>query len=458
MEITDAPVVHASTPQQRAWQRKWYWYDWACSAFVTATMTVLFGPYVTALANKAACPTQPTDVTCETDLHVLGIPIAPGSLAAYALTASTIVSALVLIIVGPLADRSTRPTRLLAVFTTVGAVAAAALCLATGDDWQLAVVLAIVANMSLGCALIVYSALMIRITPPDDRDAVSTKGWSYGYLGGGLMLLAALVFLSLHDTFGVSTGAAARIIFLAAGLWWIGYALITVTGLRDVPPASREDRVAAPTSVAQLRATFREIRGYPQTMRFLIAYLFFNDGIQTVISAASLYGKLELKFSDTQLFLTILWVQFVAFGGALLFGRLARRHGAKSLILNALVLWTVVVAVAFFIPQKAFLIWMVLAVGIGLVMGGSQSLSRSLYSHLVPHGRESEFYAFYQAMERGTSWLGTLVFGLVFQLFHNYRLSIIALIAFFVVGGLLLRTVDVRRGIAQVGNRVPRVV
>ncbi|WP_460467542.1 MFS transporter [Calidifontibacter terrae] len=458
MEITEAPSVLTSSPQQRAWQRKWYWYDWACSAFVTATMTVLFGPYVTALANKAACPQQATDLTCEVDLHVLGIPIAPGSLAAYALTASTIISALVLIFVGPLADRSARPTRLLAVFTTVGALAAAALCLASGDNWQLAVVLAIIANMSLGCALIVYSALMIRITPPDDRDAVSTKGWSYGYLGGGLMLLLSLIFLSLHEKVGVSTSTAARIIFVAAGVWWIGYALITVTGLKDVPPASAKDRAAAVSSVAQLRTTFVEMRGYPQTMRFLIAYLFFNDGIQTVISAASLYGKLELKFSDTQLFLTILWVQFVAFGGALLFGRLARRRGAKTLILYALVLWTGVVAVAFFIPQRAFGIWMVLAVGIGLVMGGSQSLSRSLYSHLVPHGRESEFYSFYQAMERGTSWLGTLVFGLVFQLFHNYRLSIIALITFFVVGGVLLRRVDVRRGITDVGNQVPRIV
>ncbi len=456
MEITEAPAVRVSTPQQRGWQRKWYWYDWACSAFVTATMTVLFGPYVTALANKAACPTQPTDVTCEVDLHVLGVPIAPGSLAAYALTASTIVSAIVLVLVGPLADRSARPTRLLAVFTTVGACAAAGLCLAAGDDWQLAVLLAIVANMSLGCALIVYSALMVRITPADDRDAVSTKGWSYGYLGGGLMLLAALVFLSLHDTFGVSTGDAARVIFFVSGVWWIGFALITVRGLRDVPPAAAKQR--AGHSFAQLLATFREMRGYPQTMRFLIAYLFFNDGIQTVISAASLYGKLELKFSDTQLFLTILWVQFVAFGGALLFGRLSRRYGAKNLILSALVLWTAVVAVAYFIPQKAFGIWMVLAIGIGIVMGGSQSLSRSLYSHLVPHGRESEFYAFYQAMERGTSWLGTLVFGLVFQLFHNYRLSIIALIAFFVIGGALLRRVDVRRGITEVGNPVPRIV
>lgn len=447
-----------STPQQRRWQRKWYWYDWANSAFVTATMTVLFGPYVTALAYEAACPGISDTDLCTVDLSVFGIPVAPGSLAAYAVTASTILEAIVIVLVGPWVDRSPKPARWLAGAATIGGLAGTAIALAEGANWQLAVAMLMVANICLGVSLIVYSALMIRITPADDRDRVSTKGWGFGYLGGGLMLAGALVFMLFAEDLGVGTADAARIIFAAAGLWWLGFSLITIFGLRDAPPASAADRQRSSNSFAQLADTFREMKKYPQTLRFLISYLFYNDGIQTVIAAASLYGVLELGFSETQMFITILWVQFVAFAGALLFGRAARTRGAQQLILFGLVMWMAVVSCAYVIPEGAFGIWMVLAAGIGLVMGGTQSLSRSLFSHLVPHGRESEFFAFYQAMERGTSWFGTLMFGLVYQVFRDYRLSIIALMVFFVLGGLLLRRVRVREGIEQVGNPVPRVI
>ena len=455
-----APAGTQSTPEQRTLQRSWYWYDWACSAFVTATMTVLFGPYVTSLANKAACPTRPTDEECFTNLSVLGFSIPPGSLVPYTLTASTIISAFVLLFVGALADRSPRPTRLLGFFTLVGGVAATAMFFLEGDNWQLAIVLVIVANTSLGAALIIYSALMIRITPPDDRDRVSTVGWAMGYLGGGLMLAGALAFLLMHEKIGVSLSMTVRIIFAAGGIWWLLFGIIPVIALRNVPSAADASgkQPMFSGSFKQLKETFKELRGYPETMKFLVAYLFFNDGIQTVIAAAALYGALELKFDENQLFITILLVQFVAFLGAMLFGRMARTQGSQKLILLSLFLWTGVVCVAFFIPERAFGLWLVLSVGIGIVMGGSQSLSRSLFSHLVPKGRESEFFSLYQAMERGTSWFGTFVFGLVYQLFHSYRLSIVALVIFFVVGGLLLRAVDVRKGISDVGNHVPQVI
>lgn len=425
-------------------------------------MTVLFGPYLTAIANKAGCPNQPTDTTCNTDLHVVGIPVAPGSLVAYTLTVSTIIAALLLIIIGAIADRSPRPHRLFALFAFGGAAAATAMWLIQGSNWKLGVTLAILANLGLCASLIVYSALMIDITPPDDRDHVSSRGWSYGYAGGGLVLAVGLGLLSFHEKLGLSTGDTVRLLFAISGIWWAAFAVIPIVGLRDVRapgvPSGRGLSDAVSGSLRQLRQTLGELRGYPQTWRFLIAYLFYNDGIQTVISAASLYGKYQLGFSDSQLILTILFVQIIAFGGALTFGTLAGRHGAHRMILTSLVLWSTVVFVAWFLPRGNFTLWMVLAAGIGMVLGGSQALSRSLYSHLIPRGRESEFFSLYQAMERGTSWLGTLVFGLVYQLFHDYRFSIVALMIFFVVGGLLLRTVKVREGIADVGNRAPAIV
>jgi UMF1 family MFS transporter len=211
-------------------------------------------------------------------------------------------------------------------------------------------------------------------------------------------------------------------------------------------------------SLGQLWRTLRALPEHPQTLRFLLAYVFFNDGVQTVIYAASLYGQEELGFSSSQLIVTILLVQFVALGGALLFGRIARSTGARRAVLLSLVVWIAVVVAAFFVPSGAFGLFLVLAVGIGLVLGGTQALSRSLYSQLVPRGREAEYFSLYQAAERGTSWLGTLTFGLVFQLSGSYRPAILSLIAFFVVGLVVLARVDVRRGVREAGNEAPALL
>jgi MFS transporter, UMF1 family len=461
----DSPVEPRrtrDTPHQRAW----YWYDWANSAYVTTTLTVLMAPYLTVIAKKAACPTLPSDATCHTNLAVIGLSVDPGSLVFYVLTFSTILSAILLIFIGAIADRSPRPVRLFAVFAWAGAAAASAMFLVSGNNWALGVLLLIFANLCLGSSLVIYDSLLCRIASPDERDRVSSRGWAWGYLGGGLLLALNLVLLTLDTQIGISAGMAVRISLLSAGLWWAAFTIIPVLGLRDlrgglpgeIGMTSGHQPGVVTGSLRQLSRTLRELRLYPQTLLFLVAYLFFNDGIQTVISASSVYGAEELKFSSSQLIEIILLVQFVAFGGALLFGRLAHQLGAWRVVLNSLVLWTLVVTIAFFVPTGGFLIFIGLAVLIGIVLGGSQALSRSLYSQLIPRGREAEFFSLYQAMERGTSWLGTLVFGLVHQFTHSYRWAIVALIVFFVVGGLLLSRVRMREGIVAAGNVVPAVI
>jgi len=468
----DSPV-ESRPGKDTAHQKAWYWYDWANSAYVTTTLTVLMAPYLTVIAKKAACPTQPSDLACNTNLSMVGIPVDPGSLVFYVLTFSTIISAIVLIFIGALADRSPRPVRLFATFAWAGAAAACAMVLVSGDNWQLGVLLLIFANLCLGSSLVIYDSLLCRIAEPDERDRVSSRGWAWGYLGGGLLLALNLGLLTLDDQLGISKATAVRISLLSAGLWWAAFTIIPVVGLRDlrgstetsaqlpsepVTPTRGERAGVVSGSLKQLARTLRELRSYPQTLLFLLAYLFFNDGIQTVISSSSVYGAEELKFSNTQLIEIILLVQFVAFGGALLFGRLARRYGAWRVVLNSLALWTLVVTIAFFVPSGKFLVFVGLAVLIGIVLGGSQALSRSMYSQLVPRGREAEFFSLYQAMERGTSWFGTLLFGLVHQFTHSYRWAIVALIVFFVVGGVLLSRVRMREGILAAGNDVPAVI
>ena len=211
-------------------------------------------------------------------------------------------------------------------------------------------------------------------------------------------------------------------------------------------------------SFGQLFRTLKDMRGYPVTLTFLVAYLFYNDGIQTVIYAASVYGEKELHFEKSTVLSAFLVVQFVGIGGALLFGRIAERRGTRGTILAGLVIWIVVVIGGYLTPEKNFGLFLVLAASIGLVLGGTQALSRSYYSQLIPRGREAEYFSLYQAAERGTSWFGTLIFGLVHQWTGSYRPALLALILLFVLGLVLLSRVNTAQGIAEAGNDLPPVI
>ncbi len=451
--------------RRRRLQRSWYWYDWANSAYVTTTGTVLLSPYLTTVARRAACPGQSTDAVCAATLQVLGIPVAPGSLALYAVTVTTLLSAVLLPVVGAVADTSGRRRELLAGFAWVGAAAATAMVAITGDRWQLGVLLQLVAGICLGSSLVVYDAILCDIATPDERDRVSTRGWALGYAGGALLLVANLALVLGHDAVGVSTETAVRVSLCSAGLWWAAFTVVPFVGLRRLPPSAtaqpstqgRAPTWAARTGAAfgQLARTVRHLAGYRQTWLFLLAYLFYNDGIQTVIYAASLYGKEELGLPESALITTILVVQVVGFAGALAFGRLAALIGARRTVLIGILAWSVVIAAGYLLPAGRLLPFVGLGAAIGLVLGGTQSLSRSLFSQLVPRGKEAEYFSLYQAAERGTSWFGTLAFGLTFQMTGSYRQAILVLLAFFLIGGVLLTRVDVARGAAEAGNPVP---
>ena len=220
-----------------------------------------------------------------------------------------------------------------------------------------------------------------------------------------------------------------RISLLSAAVWWAGVHAHPVRAparpRRPVDVVERGGGLLA-RSFGQLFTTLKELRRYPMTLTFLLAYVFYNDGIQTVIYAASTYGSKQLGFGDSVLIATILLIQFVAFGGALLFGRLAGRYGAYRAILWGTFAWMVIVVVAMFLPEKNVVLFLLAGVAIGVVLGGTQALSRSFFSLLIPRGREGEYFALYNAFERGTSWFGVLLFGVVFQVTGSYRPAIVA--------------------------------
>ncbi|MER6419298.1 MFS transporter [Streptomyces sp. NPDC001137] len=428
-------------------QRGWYFYDWACSVYSTSVLTVFLGPYLTAVAKSAA----------DTDgfVHPLGIPVRAGSFFAYCVSASVIVSILVMPLVGAAADRTGRKKPLLAACAYVGATATTGLFFLSGDRYLLGGLLLIVANSSVAVSMVVYNSYLPQIAPPEERDRVSSRGWAFGYAAGSSMLIVNLVLFTGHDSFGVSEGTAVRICLASAGLWWGAFTLVPLKRLRDRRTTSSASSAPAVHGWRQLASTVRDMRGKPLTLAFLLAYLIYNDGIQTVISQASVYGSQELGLSQSTLITAVLMVQVLAVAGALGMGRLARTYGAKRTILGSLVAWTVTLAAGYFLPAGAPVWFFVLASGIGLVLGGSQALSRSLFSHLVPPGKEAEYFSAYEMSDRGMSWLGPLLFGITYQLTGSYRDAIISLVAFFVIGFALLARVPVRQAILDAGNPVP---
>ena len=448
-------------PMDRLQQQKaWNWYDWANSAYYTTVLSVLFAPYMITVAGKAAGCGDSAKETCNKTVDVLGLHLSAGSLPFYLTSFATIASAFLLPIVGAFVDRSAHKKLHMAGFAWAGSFFCGLLFFMSGENWQIGAVAIVLSSILGGCSLVSYYAILVDISTEEERDRASSRGWAWGYLGGGLLLLVNLAMYLGHDALGLGQGLAVRLSLLSAGLWWAGFTLIPFLKLRDYAPRNvlREPGGLMQRSFGQLWSTLKEMRRYPMTLTFLVAFLFYNDGIQTVIGVASTYGSKQLGFGQSVLIATILLIQFVAFGGAILFGRLAQSYGSYRSILWGTYAWMVIVVLAMFLPRKNVVLFLAIGIAIAIVLGGTQALSRSFFSLLIPRGREGEYFALYNACERGTSWFGTFLFGLVFQLSNSYRPAIVALMVFFVLGAIFLLRLDPDRGIREAGNRVPSVV
>jgi UMF1 family MFS transporter len=427
----------------------WYFYDWASSAFSTTVVTVFLGPYLTAVTQNAA----------DADGYVqpFGIPVLAGAFFPYMVSLSVGLQVVFLPMLGAIADYTNLKRQLLAFFAYLGAFATMALFFVQGNNYLLGGLLFLVANVALGASIVFYNAFLPEIASPEDRDRVSSQGWGLGYLGGGLLLLLNLLFVQMGaPALGMSTATAARICLASAGVWWAVFTLIPLTRLRERQPRKRLPSGARYLSIGfqQLWHTLRQLRRLPHTLLFLAAYLLYNDGIQTVIALAAQFAAQELQMAQASLVQVILLVQFVAFFGALGFGYVARWLGAKRAILLSLVIWLGVIVYTYALLRTEGQFFLLAAV-IALVLGGSQALSRSLFSQMIPRGQEAEYFSLYEVSERGTSWLGPLIFGLSLQQTGSYRLSILSVAIFIGAGLLLLPLVNVRRAVRDAGRAEP---
>lgn len=426
----------------------WYFYDWANSAFPTTVLTVFLGPYLTTVTKAAA--------DANGFVYPLGIPVSAGAYYPYLVALSALSQVLILPVLGAIADYSQMKKQMLGVFAYVGALSTAGLYFLEGSNYLLGGALFLVASLTFSASIVFYNSFLPEIATPDQRDHVSSTGWALGYLGGGLLLALNLALFSQAASLGLSSEQAVRINLCSAGLWWAVFTLIPLWTLRKRRQAqripSRESFVTI--GFRQLARTLRGIPSYPQTLLFLAAYLIYNDGIQTVISLTSQFGQEELSIPISTLTAVILMVQFVAFVGAASFGYVAGAIGTKRALVICLVVWSATVIYAYAFLYDAFQ-FTVLAAAVGVVLGGSQALSRSAFSQMVPTGEEAEYFSLYEISEKGTSFLGPLIFGLALQFTGSYRIAIVSLVLFFVVGLGLLARVDIRRAALEARSEAP---
>jgi UMF1 family MFS transporter len=434
----------------------WIAYDWANHAFFTLVLGVLVGEYITSLAQKAVGDNGPVIVLGGTVL------VTAKSLFSYSVAASVLLQVFFLPVLGAMADHTHLKKKLLGVFCYIGAVSCSLLFFIHDGLYFAGAILFIISNLGAGASVVFFNAFLPDITTEDRRDRVSSWSFAAGYFGGFVTLVIGGVLLFSSGSLGISTEFAARLCFLFAGIWWGGFAVITLLLLRNRPPQREapEGQGFIAAGLSELAATFKELFRLRRTLQFLIAYLLYNDGIQTVIAMAAVFLSQELfvarglETDRKVLLISFLIAQAVAFVGSLVFERIAHWTSTKSAILITLIIWSAIVIYGYGFLETVTEAY-IMSGAIGFVLGGSQALSRSLFSQMIPKGRESAFFGIYAISERGTSWIGPLVFGFVAQETDSYRPAILALIFFFVVGSVILLFTDTSRAIHEAGNVTP---
>lgn len=431
-------------------QKKWYMYDWAVSAYTTTVITVFIGPYLTTIAESA---------TLETGgkfLSILGIPIHYGSLFPYTISLSVILQILILPLIGAISDQTGKKTTLLTITTLIGSVSTMLFFFLEGNNYILGSILVLFSNLAFGGAMVVYNSFLNEIAQENERDKVSSNGYAYGYIGGGILLALNLALYSQSESLGLSSGLAVRLCLASAGLWWGGFALITIFGLKSVNNKGTQSGNLFQNAFSGLFTTVKQSFAFPLTLLFLLAYIFYNDGVQAVIVVSSQFGQEAVGLDISTLTSVILMVQFVAYFGAIIFGKLAERINTQKALLISILIWIALVFYAYEFLDSAVEFW-ILGFVIGLVLGGTQALSRSLFSLLIPKGKDAEYFSLYEVSERGTSWIGPLLFGLSLQLTDSFKIAIFSLGILFVIGFIILVFINIPKAIKNVGNVVPDI-
>jgi MFS transporter, UMF1 family len=406
--------------------RAWAMYDWANSAFQTTIIAAVFPIY---FHNVAAAGLPPAEAT---------------SRFPWATTISIIIVAVVAPLLGAIADYAALKKRLLGIFMGVGVVATAAMYWIQRGDWLFALVLFVIGNVGVAGSIVFYESLLPHLVGESELDRVSSAGYALGYLGGGVLLAINVLMIQKPGLFGIpDVATATRLSMASVAVWWLVFSLPL---FRKVPePARRVEAGERPqgnaflTGVHRLFETFRELRRFKQAFLLLSAFLIYNDGIQTIIRMATTYGS-EIGIDENAMIVALLITQFIGVPFAFLFGHL----GAKVAVIGGLVVYAGITVLGYFMSNATE--FMALAILVGMVQGGTQALSRSLFASMIPRYRSSEFFAFFGVFERYAGILGPALFAWVVERSGTSRNAILSVLAFFVIGGAILVFVNVDEG------------
>jgi MFS transporter, UMF1 family len=408
-------------------QFAWVMYDWANSAFVTTITAAVLPVYY---ASVAAANLPPNIRTAYWG---------------YTTTIALLIVAFMGPVMGAMADFTGGKKKFLTIFALVGIAGAALLFFVREGDWLMASAFYILGNVGFAGANVFYDSLLPNVADEDERDQLSSRGYAFGYLGGGILLAINLAMIMTAKD-GAASALMSRISFLTVAGWWLIFTIPLWRWIKEPVRrilAGEEHFNPVQASFSRLAHTFKEVRKYKELFKFIIAFWLYNNGIGTIIVMATIYGT-ELNFSQTTTIGTLLMVQFVGIPFSLLFGWLGKKLGTKRSILLSLGVYTLIAIGGYFMTKEIHF-W-ILGFGVATVQGGSQALSRSLFSRMVPKSKSAEFFSFFSVSEKIAGTVGPLLFGVVSTIMGGSRLSIVSLIVFFIAGGYLLSRVNEHKG------------
>jgi UMF1 family MFS transporter len=412
----------------------WAMYDWANSVYNLVITSTIFPAYYEAVTGDG------NDATIVDKIKVGNFEFSNTALYNYILGIAFVVVAILSPILSSVADYRGNKKQFLRFFCTMGSIACASLYFFDKDHINGGLISVIIACIGFWSSLVFYNSYLPEIAAPEDRDRISAKGFMMGYIGSVLLQLICFVFVLKPELFGITVGKASQISFLLVGIWWIGFGWLAIGRL----PAGRGVKGAHTKNLftqgyKELHKVWLELKTQPTLKRFLTAFFFYNMGVQTVMLAATLYGKSELNIPTTNLILAILIIQVVAIPGANLMAKMASKFGNFNTLKIAVLIWIGGCVMGYYLPRNSVVPFYTLAVVVGFVMGGIQSVSRSTYSKLMPVTHDTtSYFSFYDVTEKIAIVIGMFSFGYINELTGSQRNSVLALTIFFIVGFILL--------------------
>ena len=413
----------------------WTMYDWANSVYSLVITSTIFPAYYEAVTSDG------NDSTYIDKVHIGPFEFVNTALYNYALAIAFVIVAIISPLLSSIADYKGNKKQFLQFFCTMGSLACSSLYFFDRDHVNGGLVSVIIACVGFWGSLVFYNSYLPEIAAPEDRDRISAKGFTMGYIGSVILQIICFVFVLKPELFGITVGKASQISFLLVGVWWFGFGQYYISKL----PAGISIEVEGKKSglitagYAELHKVWLQLRHLPILKRFLSAFFFYNMGVQTIMLAATLYGKSELNIPTTNLIIAILIIQLVAIPGAYFMAKLASSWGNFNTLMVAVLIWIGACVVGYFIPRDGVVQFYSLAILVGFVMGGIQSVSRSTYAKLMPETHDTtSFFSFYDVTEKIAIVIGMFSFGLINEITGSQRNSVLALCIFFIIGFILL--------------------